>query len=163
MAGDGAVGFDHDSAGSIGLRTCRRREYFRQRGSLHTCGPNFRLGYDALLTVVVPHGDPVRVDLGGHRGTPHLDAHPLQSPRGVPLKALVEGTKNRGRGLDEHDSCLSGVDPAVIAGQHAMCELGNLADDFDTGRARTHHDEGEIGFALAFVGCHIRHFERTQM
>ena len=52
MAGKGAVGFDHDPAGSIGLGTGRRGEYLRQRGRLHTRGPHFRLGFDALLTIV---------------------------------------------------------------------------------------------------------------
>jgi hypothetical protein len=49
-----AVGFDHDSSGSIGFGTGRRGENFAQRGSLHTCRPDFGLGYDALLTVVIP-------------------------------------------------------------------------------------------------------------
>ena len=162
MAGERAVGFDHDSAGSIGLGTGRRGEHLRQRRRLHTCGPHFGPGFDALLTVVIPDGDPIRVDLGGHRGTPHFDTHPLESPRGVPLKALVEGTKDCRAGLDEHDPRLTRVDPTVIAGQHAMCQLGDLADDLDACRAGPHHDEGEIGFAFRRVGCQLRHFERTQ-
>ncbi len=43
-----------------------------------------------------------------------------------------------------------------------MRELGDLADDLDAGRPGTDHDERQIGLALALVGCHIRHFERTQ-
>ena len=54
MAWQRAVGFDHDSAGSIGLGTGRRGEHLCQRGGLHTCGPHFGPGFDALLTVVIP-------------------------------------------------------------------------------------------------------------
>ncbi len=43
-----------------------------------------------------------------------------------------------------------------------MRELGDLADDLDAGRPGADDDEGQIGFALALVGCHVRHFERTQ-
>ena len=122
--------------GSIDLGTGRRGEDLCQRGRLHTCGPHLRPGFDALLTAVIPDGDPIRVDRGGRRGTPYFDTHPLEGPRGVPLKSLVEGTKDGRAGLDEHDSCLTRVDLTVVAGQDAMRELGNLADDLDAGRAR---------------------------
>ncbi len=57
---------------------------------------------------------------------------------------------------------LTRIDLAVIAGQDAMCQLGDLADDLDACRARPHHDKREISFAFRRVGCQLCHFERTQ-
>ena len=64
--------------------------------------------------------------------------------------------------LDEHTPRLTRVDLAVIAGQHAVCQLGDLADDLDACRSRPHHDKRETRVAFRRVGCQLRHFERTQ-
>jgi hypothetical protein len=81
---------------------------------------------------------------------------------GAALERLWERREHGVGGLDEDDASGPGIEAAVVALQRPSRELGDLPGELDTGRTRSHHDEGQPRLPLGGVGFQLRHLERPE-
>ena len=74
----------------------------------------------------------------------------------------MERAEHGPRSLQHHDPRLGRVDRPVLLREHLEGQLGDLAGQFDPGRAGPDHGEGEPFGAFLRVGRQLGHLEGQQ-
>ena len=88
-----------------------------------------------------------------------LDTHTLQRTLGIALQPRGERWQHGPGPLQQDDPRVGGVHRPVVPWQHGVGELGNLADELDTGGPGPDHDEGEPVGPFLRVGGDLGHLE----
>src|SRR5690606_16253844 len=128
------VGVDADPAGPVERSTGLLGQLSPQRAGGDTGGPDLRDSLDpAPIAVLVLHLAPALADRDDHRAHLDLDPEVLEVLLGLATELLADRRQHlRGR-VDEDHPGVPGVDPAEVAAQGAVGELGDLTGHLHAG------------------------------
>ena len=104
--------------------------------------------------VGVLDGDAVAVDVGDHGVELDLDAHLLQPGLRLEAELLAHRRQHRGRGVEQDDVRLGGIDVPEAALEGLVGQFLDLAGHLDAGRTGADDDEGQqLLAALGVAGA----------
>ena len=161
--GQRQVGVHADPAGPVHRRTGLLAQQLAERAGLHAGRPHLGGGLDAPTgAVLVLDLDAPLVDVDDHRAELDLDAELLQRVLGLLAQRPAERREHLGRRVEQDHPGLARVDPAEVAVQRAVRQLGDLAGHLDAGGARAHDDEGQQPVDLVLVVGELRQLEGAE-